>query len=139
MALAAPNPWIFGITLASVVVFALATLAYVVFWPRVLAHNTALIAHVVEEGLTAYAGDHGQRPQGSDPQIVAALLGDNERKKSYLRPNFREFLDAQGRVLDSWKKPFRFEPAPDGNIKLRSAGPNGTFDDEDDLTSDALR
>ncbi len=130
--------WVIALTLASALICGAALVFYLLYWPKMLARNTALIAYVVEEGLEGYHEDHQSYPEGTAAQIIAALLGENTRKKSYLRPDFRQLLDASGDVVDSWKRPFRFDKEPDGSLKVRSAGPNGTFDDEDDLTSDKL-
>lgn len=112
---------------------------YFLYWPKLQQRNTALIAHVVEEGVMSYHKDYEAFPSGEHREVIAALLGKNTRAKSYVRPEFRQFLDEQGHVHDAWKRDFRFETGPSGNIMLRSAGPNGSFDDEDDVTSaDAL-
>ncbi len=109
------------------------------YWPEFQRRNAALIAHVVETGLADFLEEQEQYPEGEPPVIVAALLGENPRAKSYLRPEFRQFLDPSGQVLDPWKRPFRFDRAEGGGVKLRSAGPNGTFGDADDLGSAYLQ
>jgi hypothetical protein len=139
MAKALPNRWVIGFTLASALVLVIAVVAYVIFWPKALRRNTALIAHVVEEAAQRYREENDTPLKGTRVEIVATLLGRNARQKSYLRPDFEEFLDDRGRVVDSWREPFRFDTGPEGELRLRSAGPNGLFEDEDDLTSDALR
>ena len=127
--------WIIGFTAVSTILCGAAAVFYLGYWPKVMKHNSALIALVVEEGLAEYRQEHAALPEGREPEVIAALLGQNPKQKSYLRPDFRQFLDEHGEILDSWKQPFRFDRASDGGIKLRSAGPNGLFDDEDDVTS----
>ncbi len=43
-------------------------------------------------------------------------------------------VDARRRSADAWDRPFRVDCEPRGLI-VRSAGPDGLFDDEDDVTS----
>ena len=112
---------------------------YLRFWPKVQQRNAALIAYALEEALNEFHSENDAYPDGSDAEVTAALLGENPTQKSYLRSEFHHFLNANGQVLDPWKNRFRFDKQPDGGFKLRSAGPNRTFEDEDDLTSaDAL-
>ena len=126
---------IIGFTLVSAVIWGCAFAVYFLYWPKVQQRNAALIAHILEEGAAAYKKDYDVYPNGSDVEIVATLLGQNTRNKSYLRPEFGEFLDENSSINDSWKRPFRFDSQSNGGFKLRSAGPNGLFDDADDLTS----
>ena len=126
---------VIGMTLISVVILGSSLAFYFLYWPKVQQRNAALLAHILEEGAAAYRKDYDTYPSGSGSDVVATLLGQNTRKKSYLRPEFRAFLDDNGSVNDSWNRPFRFDRQSDGSFKLRSAGPNGVFDDADDLTS----
>lgn len=130
---------ILALTTASGIFCIGALIFYSVFWPKTLRRNAALIAFVVEEGAADYRSEHGAVPTGSGREVIALLLGANSSQKSYLRPEFRQFLSSDGDPLDSWKRPFRFDRPSDGGIKLRSAGPNGLFHDEDDVTSADLQ
>ncbi len=54
-----------------------------------------------------------------------------------------ESLDALGRfrpmavsVLDAWGRKIRYEKLSDSSFRLRSAGPDGSFDTEDDIVKD---
>ena len=124
-----------GVTFISFVVLGCSLAFYFLYWPKVQQRNAALIAHILEEGAATYKNDYDAYPSGSGTEIIATLLGQNSRNKSYLRPEFRAFLNDDGSVSDSWNRPFRFDSQSDGGFKLRSAGPNGVFDDADDLTS----
>lgn len=127
------------LVIAATVLSFLMTVAGVVLWftmwPKMLRQNAAVLAFVVEEGLAEYHKEIGQFPEGNGAQVIAALLGENPREKSYLRSEFRSFLTDQGELKDPWRRLYRFESQTDGGFKLRSAGKNGIFDDDDDVTS----
>lgn len=110
-------------------------LMWIFYWPKVQRQNAALIALVVERAATEFHEEIGEHPTGNCAAVAAALLGENAKRKSYLRPEFRNFLDETGEVMDSWKRPFRVDRQAEGAVRLRSAGKNGSFDDEDDVTS----
>mgnify|MGYP007101551542 CR=1 FL=1 len=110
-------------------------LMWIFYWPKVQRQNAALIALVVERGLAEYHKEIGEYPDGNSAQVAAALLGENPKQKSFLLPQFRNFLDESGQVLDSWKRPYRADRQEDSSVHFRSAGKNGTFDDDDDVTS----
>lgn len=126
---------VIAITLISAVILLCSLAFYFLYWPKLQQRNAALIAYILEESALSYKKDYDAYPTGSGTEIVASLLGKNTRNKSYLRPEFQSFLDDKGYVSDSWNRPFRFDSQSDGSFKLRSAGPNGVFDDGDDLTS----
>ncbi|MFT4639746.1 MAG: hypothetical protein ACI8T1_003071 [Verrucomicrobiales bacterium] len=127
---------VIGCTLAAAIVVVVGLVFYMRFWPKVQRQNAALLAYAVEEALVEFHSEKSAYPAGSGAEVVAALLGKNPTQKSYLRPEFRHFLNDDGQVLDPWKNLFRFEKQPEsGGFKLVSAGPNGTFGDEDDLGS----
>ena len=127
---------VIAVTILSFTATIVGVLMWIFFWPKVQRQNAALIALVVERGTADYHEEIGEYPSGnSAAEVVAALLGENLKRKSYLRPEFRNFLNDTGEVLDTWKRPFRADRQIDGSILLRSAGKNGTFDDDDDVTS----
>lgn len=131
--------WIIAFTAISLAICGGALVFYFTYWPQMMDRNAALIAHIVEQGLAEYHEEHDAYPQGSSREIIATLLGNNPTGKSYLRPEFTKFLSLEGNVLDSWKQPFQFDRSRDGTIHLRSAGRNGKFHDDDDVTSDFLK
>jgi hypothetical protein len=110
-------------------------LMWIFYWPKVQGQNAALIALVVERAATEFHKEIGEFPGGNCAEVADALLGENSKRKNYLRPEFRNFLDEAGEVMDSWKRPFRADRQESGSVRLRSAGKNGSFDDEDDVTS----
>lgn len=58
-------------------------------------------------------------------------------------PSFEDYVDLSDRLspkfltplirLDPWRRPFRAEPTGKGLIGVRSAGPDGRFDTDDDI------
>ena len=130
---------VIGFTIASAFILGCLLIFYFLYWPKFQEKNTAILALIVEEGLSEYHEEIGDYPTGTPSAVIAALLGNNPRDKAYLKSDFRAFLDSSGNAQDAWKQPFRFDKQASGSFILRSAGPDGTFNNADDLTSkDAL-
>lgn len=79
------------------------------------------------EAFDRYKQHVGAYPQGSNQEIVNALTGNNAKKVIILaiKP---EHLNTKGEVTDPWGTPLRIYIA-DGEVLLRSAGPNRIFED----------
>ena len=48
----------------------------------------------------------------------------------------RRFQPAVASLVDAWGRKFRYEKLSDSTFRLRSAGPDGEFETEDDLVKD---
>ena len=126
---------VIGATVLSFLMTVAGVVLWFTFWPKMQRQNAAVLALVVEEGIADYQKEIGTFPQGNGIQVIAALLGENPREKSYLRPQFHSFLTDQGELKDPWIRLYRFERTLFGAFRLRSAGKNGIFGDDDDVTS----
>ena len=70
-------------------------------------------------------------PVGENPEITAALAGDNPAKFAFLSPRHRA-INARGELCDRWGTPFRFHQVSGTQMEIRSAGPDKKFGTPDD-------
>lgn len=73
-------------------------------------------------GIRGYQADRGSLPQAEDFEALIDMLA----------PRFLQ----QVVRLDAWSRPFRYRLLAGGGYDLRSSGPDGYFDTEDDLVSE---
>jgi len=86
------------------------------------------------DGLQQYKEHVGSYPTGSNAQLVKALRGQNPKNIIILVSRKNE-LNAKGEFVDPWGTPFRIYFS-DASVLIRSAGPNGRFDDSSIAESD---
>ena len=91
---------------------------------------------ILEELFAAFQRFVGSVPEGGlNDEIVAGLLGGNEKKLVFLR-NGHPKLNEQGELLDRFGTPYYFHPLSSDEIEIRSAGPDGLLFTEDDAVPD---
>jgi hypothetical protein len=71
-------------------------------------------------------------PVGTNAEITAALLGDNEKQLKLEIPAGSTF-NAQGELCDPWGTPWFFHQMSATKTEIRSAGPDRTMYSEDDF------
>ena len=81
----------------------------------------------------AYKAEFGGYPSGSSTVTLRRLQGDNPRQHNFLSPLRPADINKQGEYLDPWKTPYDIMILSDAFVRIRSAGPNKRFGDEDDL------
>lgn len=79
------------------------------------------------DGLQKYKEFVGSYPRGGNADVARALQGQNEKKVTVLVGRKLE-LNAKGEYTDPWGNPLRFYFS-DTSVLIRSAGPNGRFDE----------
>ncbi|MBK7999818.1 MAG: hypothetical protein IPK15_14160 [Verrucomicrobia bacterium] len=79
------------------------------------------------DGLQKYKEFVGSYPRGGNADIARALQGQNEKKVTVLVGRKME-LNAKGEYTDPWGNPLRIYFS-DTSVLIRSAGPNGRFDE----------
>jgi hypothetical protein len=80
-----------------------------------------------------YRQGFGENPVGQNEDIVAALLGENEKRSAYLPKNIPVIED--GKLVDRWGTPYWFHPVSGREMEIRSAGPDRELFTGDDLTN----
>ena len=79
------------------------------------------------DGLQKYKEFVGSYPKGGNADIVKALSGQNDKKVTVLVGRKLE-LNGKGEYVDPWGVPLRIYFS-DTSVLIRSAGPNGRFDE----------
>jgi len=79
------------------------------------------------DGLQKYKEFVGSYPTGANSDIAKALQGQNPRKVTVLVGRKLE-MNAKGEYVDPWGTPLRIYFS-DSSVLIRSAGPNGRFDE----------
>lgn len=93
------------------------------------ARNARLSSEVESlfDGLQKYKEFVGSYPRGGNADIARALQGQNEKKVTVLVGRKLE-LNGKGEYTDPWGNPLRIYFS-DTSVLIRSAGPNGRFDE----------
>jgi hypothetical protein len=120
---------------------AVAVAIYLIPWPSRHGPDfyTQSLIQDLEHSLNTYRTQHSALP----PPVEAGLAGDGRFGELFAIDRSR--LDAAGRILDHWKRPFvyRVHPGtlgrPKARFELYSKGPNGIDENGqgDDVTADS--
>lgn len=86
------------------------------------------------DGLQTYKENVGSYPTGANADIAKALNGGNS-KKVIIRVKGKVEQNNKGEYIDPWGTPLRFYFS-DNSILIRSAGPNGRFEESTALGFD---
>ena len=130
---------VLSLVILSAIAFVLSVLFYVFVWPETRNRITSDITFVIEDALEQYKVDQGHYPEASDEAaVVGALYGQNPRQKDYLDKKMKSII-RNGQFTDYWKNPYRIEFPPAERARVISAGQDGDFGTDDDITSQASR
>lgn len=93
------------------------------------ARNSRLSSDVESlfDGLQKYKEYVGAYPTGGNAEIAKALQGQNPKKVTVLVGRKLE-VNGKGEYVDPWGNPLRIYFS-DASVLIRSAGPNGRFDE----------
>src|SRR5689334_7466330 len=93
------------------------------------ARNSRLSSDVESlfDGLQKYKDFVGTYPTGGNAEIAKALQGQNPKKVTVLVGRKLE-VNGKGEYVDPWGTPLRIYFS-DASVLIRSAGPNGRFDE----------
>lgn len=87
----------------------------------------------VAQLIYVYRQGFGENPVGQNEDIVAALLGENEKRSAFLPKNIPVIAD--GKLIDRWGSPYWFHPVSGSEMEIRSAGPDRELFTGDDLAT----
>lgn len=91
-----------------------------------------VILQNARRAIIQYAQAYGGNPVGTNPEITAALLGENPRHIHFITPDSGLRTNARGELLDAWGTPLFFHQLSGHDMEIRSAGEDRqmwTFDD----------
>jgi hypothetical protein len=87
------------------------------------------VAHAIRD----YASMFGGNPVGTNPEITAALNGQNPRQANFINPGAGMRINGKGELVDAWGTPYFFHQLSGTDMEIRSAGPDKTMWTSDDL------
>ena len=85
----------------------------------------------VAQLLYIYRQGFGGNPVGQNEDVVAALLGENEKRTAYLPSDSSAIV--WGKLVDRWGSPYWFHPVSGREMEIRSAGPDRELFTGDDI------
>jgi hypothetical protein len=71
-----------------------------------------------------YHDAFGENPVGTNPEITAALTGQNSKQISFINPESGLRVNDNGELVDAWDAPFFFHQISRDIMEIRSAGPD---------------
>jgi hypothetical protein len=80
-----------------------------------------------------YAARLGGNPVGTNPEITAALTGQNPKQIQFLNPEDGLRINSKGELVDAWGTPFFFHQLSAKEMEIHSAGPDRAMWTDDDL------
>jgi hypothetical protein len=91
-----------------------------------------IILQNARQAIVQYAQVYGGNPVGTNPEITAALMGNNPKHINFITPDSGLQVNDQGEMLDAWGMPLFFHQLSAHDMEIRSAGEDRklwTFDD----------
>jgi hypothetical protein len=95
----------------------------------------AIVLDNVRLAVRQYRDRFGGNPVGINPEITAALNGDNPRQINFIKPEAGMRLNESGELVDPWGTPLFFHQLSGTDMEIRSAGPDRKLWDLDDLVT----
>lgn len=80
-----------------------------------------------------YGSTFGGNPVGTNPEITAALNGQNPKQIKFIDSEAGLRVNGKGELVDSWGTPFFFHQLSATDMEVRSAGPDKVMWTADDL------
>lgn len=93
--------------------------------------NTEDRIQALNQVLYVYRQGFGGNPTGQNEDIVAAILGENEKRTALLPKDCPVIQD--GKLVDEWGTPYWFHPITAKVMEIRSAGPDRDLFTNDDV------
>ena len=109
------------------------------FSPPTASETPNLPAVTVMENMRSvihlYSSRFGGNPVGTNPEITAALAGNNLKQINFIQPDSGLRIDDKGELLDPWGTPFFFHQLSATVMEIHSAGPDRKMWTPDDLVA----
>ena len=92
-----------------------------------------IVVENMRRALINYGSTFSGNPVGSNPEIAAALNGENPKQIKFIDAENGLRINGQGELVDSWGTPFFFHQLSASDTEVRSAGPDKIMWTADDL------
>ena len=87
------------------------------------------VAHAIRD----FASMFGGNPVGTNPEITAALNGQNPRQANFISSEAGMRINGNGELVDPWGTPYFFHQLSGTEMEIHSAGPDKIMWTSDDL------
>ena len=91
-----------------------------------------IVLQSVTHAIHDYASMFGGNPVGTNPEITAALNGQNPRQANFINPEAGMRTNGNGELVDAWGMPYFFHQLSGTEMEIRSAGPDRKMWTSDD-------
>jgi hypothetical protein len=95
----------------------------------------AIVLENVGRAIRQYGDMFGGNPVGTNPEITAALNGQNPKGINFIKPEAGMRINENGELVDAWGTPFFFHQLSGTDTEIHSAGPDKIMWTSDDLVS----
>ena len=100
-----------------------------------LALSPRIVLENVRSAIRLYGSTYGGNPVGTNPEITAALTGDNPKHIHFIGADSGLSVDDKGELVDPWGTPLFFHQLSGAETEIRSAGPDKRMWTTDDLVT----
>jgi hypothetical protein len=92
-----------------------------------------IVLENMRRAVVNYGSTFSGNPVGTNPEIAAALNGENPKQIKFIDPENGLRINGKGELVDSWGSPFFFHQLSAADMEIRSAGPDKIMWTGDDL------
>jgi len=92
-----------------------------------------IVVENMRRAIVNYGSTFSGNPVGTNPEITAALNGENPKQIRFIDPENGLRINGKGELVDSWGTPFFFHQLSATDMEVRSAGPDKIMWTADDL------
>jgi hypothetical protein len=92
-----------------------------------------IVVENMRRAIINYGSTFSGNPVGTNPEIAAALNGENPKQIKFIDPENGLRINGKGELVDSWGTPFFFHQLSATDTEVRSAGPDKIMWTADDL------
>jgi hypothetical protein len=92
-----------------------------------------IVLENMRRAVVNYGSTFSGNPVGTNPEITAALNGENPKQIKFIDPEAGLRINGEGELVDPWGTPFFFHQLSATDMEIRSAGPDKIMWTADDL------
>lgn len=92
-----------------------------------------IVLENMRRAVVNYGSTFSGNPVGTNPEIAAALNGENPKQIKFIDSEAGLRINGKGELVDSWGTPFFFHQLSASDTEVRSAGPDKVMWTQDDL------
>jgi hypothetical protein len=93
----------------------------------------AIALENMSRAIRQYGEMFGGNPVGTNPEITAALAGNNPKGINFINAESGMRVNGNGELVDPWGTPYFFHQLSGKEMEIHSAGPDGIMWTADDL------